>query len=295
MEKVRAELIARKSWAGAVPMVREVRRKGGTLVIGIGTPTPASSTRWRDWWTHAACLVPDLQDLMLAGGGLLVYAGPESSEARGLFMTRSDCHRVDPNSALPQGGYEIAASAPSATSAESKRRMALTTQRIASPLPIALTVPADFTNATKLVYGEMAAPDTALYCDNVDAQLMRDQLLGKRADERARKGCLAVLRDASTYDPRTKRFSVESDIDRLNKQNIPGREPEIRHHALMTREVRGYPVLTFVQDSATQLGRRRVYFMYVAVGPDMWVVMLDSGRQQAVSTAIWDAVVNGLQ
>ncbi len=309
IDEAKAELAARKSWAGNIPPVSQVGWRGNTLRIGIGTPVPPESPQWQQWWKGALCAAPELKKIMLLNGGVQVYAGAEPVEEQEVFFTKADCYAQDPdwNRRPPQGlgsgpSYKVAPAAPPASSVPADRvtrstAAKLKTKKIASRLPLSLTVPDDFTDVTETIYGAMAAPDAATYCDPVDAQFMRDQLLGKRADELPNKGCVFVVRNLSSgYDANERRFSVEKDIDAMNKW-APSRAPrfEVKNHSLVKREVRGVPILTFIQDSLTNAGSARVYFLYVADGAGAWVVTLASGKQDGVSAAIWDAVLSGLQ
>lgn len=306
IEEAKAELAARKSWARSIPPVSQIGRRGNTLRIGIGTPGPAESTRWRQWWERALCEAPEFKRIMLLNGGVQVYTGAEPVEGQEVFFTKADCYARDPdwNTKAPQGvapgpSYQVAP-APPASSAPANPRAGsatLKTKKIVGPLPLSLTVPDDFSEATETISGAMAAPGRATYCDPVDAQFLRDQLLGKRVEELPSKGCIVVERDASSgYDANQRRFSVEKDIDTMNKW-APSRAPrfEVRNHSLVKREVRGVPILTFIQDSLTSTGTTRVYFLYVADGKDAWVVTLASGKQDDVSARIWSAVLAGLQ
>ena len=307
IDEAKAELAARKSWARSIPPVSQVGRRGNTLRIGIGTPGAAESTRWRQWWERALCEAPELKKIMLLNGGVQVYAGAEPVEGQEVFFTKADCYARDPdwNKKAPQGvgpgpSYQVAPAPPPASSAPANLGVGpatLKTKKIVGALPLSLAVPDDFSDVTQAISGAIAAPERATYCDPVDAQFLRDQLLGKRADELPNKGCIVVERDpSSSYSANERRFSVEKDIDTMNKW-APSHQPrfEVRNHSLVKREVRGVPILTFIQDSRTNAGSARVYFLYVADGTDAWVVTLASGKQDGVSAMIWGAVLAGLQ
>jgi hypothetical protein len=306
IDQAKAELAARKSWAGSIPPVSQIGRRGNTLRIGIGTPLPPGSTQWRRWWERALCEAPELKKILLLDGGVQVYAGAEPKDDQEVVFNKSDCYARDAHwhDKAPQNSgfgpsYQVAPATPPASSAPAAlvRRTNLKTKKIASPLPLSLTVPESFSEVARTIFGAMAAPDAALYCDPVDVQWFRDQLAGKDVDPLQDKGCIAVKRDpSSSYDAQEKRFSVEKDIDAMNKWP-PSREPsfELKNHSLVKREVRGVPILTFIQDSVTNSGSARLYFLYVADGTGAWVVTLAAGKQEGVSAAIWDAVVGGLQ
>jgi hypothetical protein len=115
-------------------------------------------------------------------------------------------------------------------------------------------------------------------------------------EEQANKGCIIVQRDRfSTYDVNTKRFSAEKDAEVRNRLP-PSRNPryEEKNHSLATWEVRGIPVLTFIQDISASNGATRTRFLYVADGVNVWTVVLISGKQEDLSAAIWSAFIGGL-
>jgi hypothetical protein len=207
----------------------------------------------------------------------------------------------------PEPGYNVAP-APSAASVPAHRVARSTaatfkTKKIASRLPLSLMMPDDFADVTERIYGAIEASgtipasDAATYCDPADAEFTRDQLYGKRAGELPNKGCFIVMRNRSYgYDANERRFSVEKDIEAMNRW-APSRSPrfEVKNHSLVRREVSGVPILSFIQDSLTDAGTARLYFLYVADGADTWAVLLASGKHDDVSAAIWDALLSGLQ
>jgi hypothetical protein len=173
---------------------------------------------------------------------------------------------------------------------------AFATMTIPSPLPLSFTVPTDFSDVTKTIYGEKSHPGLAAYCDPADAQLLRDQLFGNRVQELANKGCLIVSRvPVITYDTNSKRFSVEDDIEAMNRlPTSANRRIEVKNYAVSKREVRGIPILTHIQDSLADRTATRIRFLYATDGVSVWAVTFTSGRQEGISAAIWDAVIKGL-
>lgn len=96
MDAAKVELVTRNSWAKDIPPVAEARRKGGTLLIGIGTPTPANSTQWKSWWEQTICEAPELKRILLLDGGVLVFSGAEPKPNEGVQFNKGDCYRRVP-------------------------------------------------------------------------------------------------------------------------------------------------------------------------------------------------------
>jgi len=171
-----------------------------------------------------------------------------------------------------------------------------------SPLPLFLTVPTEFADVTKFVFEDSARPDSWMYCDPDDAQLMHDLLRAKRAHEQPNKGCLQVSLDtSSSFDITTRKFSVEQFIEEgiAYKKKWPNRRSssprfDLEFHSYTKQEVRGVPTVTYIQDAVHETGNTRARFLYVADGAKVWVVMLFSGKNEDISSALWNAFIGGL-
>lgn len=93
MQKAIAVLESKSTWAKSIPAVSGARRKGGTLLVGIGLPIPAGDTQWKEWWSEAICKAPEFRAILLLNGGIWAYAGAEPISGQGIFFSRNDCSR----------------------------------------------------------------------------------------------------------------------------------------------------------------------------------------------------------
>jgi hypothetical protein len=97
MEAARIELSSRRSWAKDIPKVVDVRRKGVTLIIGIGTPIPQDMMNWKTWWEQAICTMPELKEILRHNGAVNIYSGAEPVPGEGVSFNRGSCGDRSPD------------------------------------------------------------------------------------------------------------------------------------------------------------------------------------------------------
>lgn len=94
VEGARTELSARKTWARSLPPLKDFRRNGHALVVGLDLPAITTPRPWKEWWEQAVCYAPELKKILLLDGAILVYryGGPEQLLNESIFFTKSDCY-----------------------------------------------------------------------------------------------------------------------------------------------------------------------------------------------------------
>jgi hypothetical protein len=172
----------------------------------------------------------------------------------------------------------------------------LATQVIRGRFPLNLTIPAEFEDMTRVVYGDAKLnPGTATFCTPEDAQLLHDQLRGERIEEQMKRGCITIFQNPSeSYDIKAKRFSEEGNIEIMRKRGASSvsafSAQKVGVVSFVRTDIRGVPIMSYVLATTSSSNR----LLHVAEGNRVWMLTFGGGVQKESEVAVWEALINGL-
>lgn len=176
------------------------------------------------------------------------------------------------------------------------------THLLSGPFPMAVTLPMEFSDVTRILYDGKSLPhpppDFAIYCDPPDVQLLLAQFVkGERLNDKPNRGCITVNTEKSaSYDTVTlPAISQALEDQRKYPERISG--PHRNSMVILNfskHTFRGAPAITFLQDFKHSNREARIRFLYLVKDDKVWVVTHESARDDSLSASIWERFIAGL-